>query len=184
MECPVCYNPTTNKLFCGHLLCKSCVKEWYFKSTDLCNCPMCRKPVYYKGFPDMVKQWQEEKNEKLYDDIFELIFERMCECFEEENDVGYLHIIKDAQKKLNLYRFSEMELGYDDLMEFLLDDDWTYYVIKELYGNMSDTNNPPPPKKSSHTLLKKVKHPLNNKIHGALQSSSEPSLFTIEYIIL
>jgi len=132
----------------------------------------------------MAKEWQEEKNEKIYDDVFELVFERMCECFEHENNVGYLYIIKDVQKKLNVYRFSEMELDYSDLIEFLLDDDWTYYVIKELYDNVKNTNNNTPPKNSSHTLIKKTKHPINNKIYGSLQSSNEPSLFTAECILV
>ena len=145
---------------------------------------MCRKPVYFKGFQDMVKEWEEEKTEKLYDDIFEIIFERMCECYEEEEDPDYFMIVKNAQRKLNIYRFSDMELDYDNLMEFMLDDSWTYYTIKEIYINDIDTTNQNPPKKSSHTLLKKVKHPFNNRIHGSLRSTTESPLFTIECIML
>lgn len=37
-ECPVCYDPTTHKTRCGHLLCESC-----FGRIMNGKCPLCRE---------------------------------------------------------------------------------------------------------------------------------------------
>lgn len=181
MECPVCYNPTQNILRCGHVLCRECTQEWYLKSQENCNCPMCRKPVQFRGFRDMCEKLENEKYESFYEEIFGVVFERMCECFEETADVRYMQIMEDVQKKLNIYKLSEVELDYEDLIQFIIDSDWTYYVVNTIQDEYKIT---PPlvPKKKSHTLLKKLKHPLKQRVYGSLQSSTEPTLLTSECV--
>lgn len=179
MECPVCYNTTHNILKCGHFLCRGCAQEWYLKSQENCNCPMCRKPIYYNGFRDMCEKLEIEKIENFYEEVFELVFEKMCDCLQESFDPRYIEVMKDVQKKLNIYKFSETELDYDDLIEFIMDDNWSYFVISE--GPIEYKKVPPNvPKKKSHTVLKKVKHPLKNRLYGSLRSPTEPTLLPIE----
>ena len=86
MECPVCYEECSClKLVCGHSICRGCVKEWTLKG---CNdgCPMCRKPVYYRGFQKHRKQWQEERIEAKYNETLDDIFGELIEGFYDDFD--------------------------------------------------------------------------------------------------
>ena len=61
MECSVCYCETGSacKLACGHTFCNGCIKTWYMKGTGS-GCPMCRRPIYFKGFGKVREQWEAE----------------------------------------------------------------------------------------------------------------------------
>jgi hypothetical protein len=86
MECPVCYEECSClKLVCGHSICRGCVKEWTLKG---CNdgCPMCRKPLYYRGFQKHRAQWQEERLETQYSEKLDSIFGELIDGFYEDFD--------------------------------------------------------------------------------------------------
>ena len=73
MECSVCYCETGafQKLACGHDFCTSCVKTWYLKGTgDNTTCPMCRTPIYFKGFHKVREQWGAEARENKCAEVF------------------------------------------------------------------------------------------------------------------
>lgn len=75
MECPVCYENTTNcTLVCGHKFCKSCVKTWYLKGSES-GCPMCRRKVHYRRMP--IKKWREEVWENTRQDVFQESFDNL-----------------------------------------------------------------------------------------------------------
>lgn len=61
MECSVCYGEAGpfQKLCCGHEFCTGCLKTWYLKGTGT-GCPMCRRPIYFKGFHAVRDQWDED----------------------------------------------------------------------------------------------------------------------------
>ena len=84
MECSVCYGECGpfQKLACGHDFCTGCVKTWYLKGTGT-GCPMCRAPIYFKGFHKVRDQWNEEAWENKCDDVFgEALDERFAEAQE------------------------------------------------------------------------------------------------------
>lgn len=83
MECPVCYTCNANcHLVCGHSFCRDCVKEWWMKSSE-CNCPMCRKPLYFKGLYSKQKEWEEEREEKILQSAYSTLFDELLSSIEE-----------------------------------------------------------------------------------------------------
>jgi len=60
-ECAVCYSETGpfRTLGCGHEFCGGCIKQWYLKGTGT-GCPMCRRPIHFKGFAAVRDAWDEE----------------------------------------------------------------------------------------------------------------------------
>jgi hypothetical protein len=60
-ECAVCYSETGpfRTLGCGHEFCGGCIKTWYLKGTGT-GCPMCRRPIHFKGFAAVREEWDDE----------------------------------------------------------------------------------------------------------------------------
>ena len=60
-ECAVCYSETGpfRTLGCGHEFCSGCIKQWYLKGTGT-GCPMCRRPIHFKGFAAVREEWDDE----------------------------------------------------------------------------------------------------------------------------
>ena len=71
MECSVCYGETGpfQKLCCGHDFCAGCIKTWYLKGTGT-GCPMCRAPIYFKGFHKVRDQWNADAYETKCAEVF------------------------------------------------------------------------------------------------------------------
>jgi len=71
MECSVCYGESGpfQKLSCGHDFCSGCIKTWYLKGTGT-GCPMCRAPIYFKGFHKLRDQWNTEAYETKCSEVF------------------------------------------------------------------------------------------------------------------
>lgn len=88
MECAICYTETASvcKLTCGHVFCKDCVKSWYKKSTDP-TCPMCRRPMYFRGFHKIQEKWEDdaeaEKCAEIYGESIDEAFEEACSLADE-----------------------------------------------------------------------------------------------------
>jgi hypothetical protein len=70
-ECSVCYGDegVFQKLSCGHDFCSGCIKTWYLKGTGT-GCPMCRAPIYFKGFHKLRDQWDEDAHETKCSEVF------------------------------------------------------------------------------------------------------------------
>ena len=84
MECSVCYGECGpfQKLCCGHDFCTGCIKTWYLKGTGA-GCPMCRAPIYFKGFHKVRDEWNEDAWENKCADVFsEALDERFAEAQE------------------------------------------------------------------------------------------------------
>ena len=84
MECSVCYGECGpfQKLCCGHDFCTGCIKTWYLKGTGA-GCPMCRAPIYFKGFHKVRDEWNEDSWENKCADVFsEALDERFAEAQE------------------------------------------------------------------------------------------------------
>ena len=83
-ECSVCYSEAGpfQQLSCGHEFCNGCIKTWYLKGTGT-GCPMCRKPIYFKGFHRVRDQWDEDAWETRCGEVFgEAIDACIADAFE------------------------------------------------------------------------------------------------------
>jgi hypothetical protein len=82
MECSVCYSESGpfQKLCCGHVFCKGCIKSWYLKGVNGTACPMCRSPIYWSGFHKVRDEWNEEAYENKCAEVFG---QALDEAFEE-----------------------------------------------------------------------------------------------------
>ena len=86
-ECSVCYcdSGAFQTLVCGHSFCNGCIKSWYLKETGT-GCPMCRRPIYFKGFHKVRDQWDEDALENKCAEVLsaalDTAFEDACEFAE------------------------------------------------------------------------------------------------------
>jgi hypothetical protein len=125
MECAVCYSDVKApvKLVCGHAFCQECVKSWYLKGTGA-GCPMCRRPVYFKGFHKIRQDWE-----------FDSWYNQCQEVFGETLD-AYLEASLDFAKLFGIKRIKprsviDLESTFHcTLMEGLFPDD-VDYVLNE-----------------------------------------------------
>ncbi len=118
MECPVCYcSQASCKLACGHSFCHSCVKTWYIKCQDeSCpSCPMCRKPIYFKGISTKIIQWDSEHRENMFQKVFE---EHLEDLLEDVNifTMSLLEFISERFQKMRMYDFDMTEDDIDYLI--------------------------------------------------------------------
>ena len=102
-ECSVCYSESGpfRKLTCSHEFCTGCIKTWYLKGSGT-GCPMCRRPIYFKGFHNVRDEWDEVAWENRCADVFSAAIdqrveeylediEQDCEAIEdEEEDAAWL----------------------------------------------------------------------------------------------
>ena len=117
MECSVCYCESGSfcNLTCGHSFCTGCIKTWYLKGTGT-GCPMCRKPIHFKGFGKVKEQWDEESLEIR---CSEIIDQAMTEMIEEAFE--YCNIANSNRVR---------RLVMDSLMEDLIDIEKTARFLK------------------------------------------------------
>lgn len=124
MECPVCYERTTNcTLVCGHQFCKTCVKTWYLKGAES-SCPMCRKKVHYRRMP--VKKWKEEAIEQKKQQIFEESFDTMV-----ETDDVMMYDLQDLQTTFRAIK----DFVEPDELDFILNETCDYYSDRQTHIN-------------------------------------------------
>lgn len=122
MECPVCYNNQTScSLVCGHSFCRDCIKSWYYKSTEQCTCPMCRRDLYFKGMNNIVAKWEDERRDEQLQDLFarafdEALTEDDLDFFGSEFVLDQLICIEERFNKL-----SDSDYSIEDI-EYLIDD--------------------------------------------------------------
>lgn len=92
MECAVCYSDVAvpTKLVCGHVFCQECVKSWYLKGTGT-GCPMCRRPVYFKGFYARKSNWENDSWYNQCQDVYGEAFDALL-CYRKVTvrDLKYL----------------------------------------------------------------------------------------------
>lgn len=139
-ECAVCYSDEGpfRKLCCGHEFCGSCIKQWYLKGTGA-GCPMCRRPIYFKGFHNVRDEWDEEHwRNKCLDVLDEYRTMRIEEALEIKGEFGP---VWDAIISTELTQeLVELERTTRFLMSEGIDPDWLEYVLYETDNYYSDRN--------------------------------------------
>jgi hypothetical protein len=141
MECAVCYGEAGpfQKLCCGHTFCTGCVKTWYLKGTGT-GCPMCRAPIYFRGFHKVRDEWDEEAwetrcSEVLGEAIDACIAEafEMAETFPPEFKEHILADITDDIGDLEkTFRFLKAENIASEDIAYVLMDTMDYYSDRHM----------------------------------------------------
>ena len=141
MECAVCYDECSQacKLVCGHVFCSKCVKEWYHKGTGT-GCPMCRRPMYFKGFHKAREAWDEEAWEGRCDEVFGETFDavlteaiEMAEYFPRRFRREILsETLTDLREMEKTFRFLKSEGYYADEIDFVLNETANYYSDRHI----------------------------------------------------
>ena len=136
MECSVCYeNGPCRKLCCGHEFCSGCIKSWYLKGTGT-GCPMCRRPIYFKGFHKVEEQWNMDAWETRCSEVFEHSVEDVMQNLKEMlvawPQEFHAFFRRNAMRELkkNERMFSSLkEGGFDsEEIDYLLNDTDFYFT--------------------------------------------------------
>lgn len=141
MECAVCYDECSRacKLVCGHVFCTTCVKQWYHKGTGA-GCPMCRRPMYFKGFHKARDAWDEEAYETR---CSEVLNEAMDACITEAVEMAAIFhrkysraIMRDAFRDLQemekTFRYLKSEGLFPDDIDYVLNETTDYYSDRHI----------------------------------------------------
>ena len=141
MECAVCYSEAGpfRKLTCGHEFCGGCIKQWYEKGTGT-GCPMCRAPIYFRGFHKLREEWDDDHwRNKCMDTVEEFRVSIITEAFE-----------TSAMFSRKKWRDQIMDSLMDDLkdldrtvrvlMDEGVDSNWFEFVLFETDEYYSDRN--------------------------------------------
>jgi len=129
MECSVCYGESGpfQKLCCGHVFCKGCIKSWYLKGVSSsganASCPMCRRPMYFRGFHAVREEWDDDAWENKCADVFS---EAIDMAFEEAQEF--------AESFPERFRGRIMR----DVIEDVLDIEKTYRFLKSVNASSED----------------------------------------------
>lgn len=140
MECSVCYSECGpfQKLCCGHDFCTGCIKTWYLKGTGT-GCPMCRRPIYFKGFAKVRDQWDEEAWETRCAEVLSQALDatiensiEMAEHFPEFQDEIMDDVIIDMVEIEKTFRFLKAEGIASEDIEYVLTETSDYYSDRHL----------------------------------------------------
>ena len=150
MECSVCYGESGpfQKLCCGHDFCSGCIKTWYLKGTGT-GCPMCRAPIYFKGFHKVREAWNEDAWDNKCDEVFGAALD---ECFAEAQEFAesvpsqwrgriMRDVIIDFLDIEKTYRFLKNEGADHELMEEVFS--WGDYYSDRHMHKYSYLDEPP-----------------------------------------
>lgn len=151
-ECSVCYTEegAFRKLTCGHEFCSGCIKTWYQKGTGT-GCPMCRRPIYFKGFHRVRDQWDEDaweaKCADIYGDAIDAAIEEavdMGEYFSAKYRSSIINSAFDAIKDIEctLRYLKSRDLHTDDI-EYILFETNDYYSDRNIHKSFYDAEDPP-----------------------------------------
>jgi len=109
MECAVCYETCPGlKLVCGHAFCRGCVKQWIMKGTGA-GCPMCRRPVYFKGYYKKAAEWEEEAWNNKVDAVVGECIDAECERFLNRAQTFKHPMVKQANSMYAMYEFTDIQ---------------------------------------------------------------------------
>ena len=122
MECPVCFEkPTATKFLCGHGLCNRCLKEWYIKcETETPSCPMCRADMKFPGMTRKTSDWEDERIENRYQEIYEEMINNTIEDMEGYED-DIMCILYMMEKVYNAITKQTSTWFCDEIVYFCLE---------------------------------------------------------------
>lgn len=144
MECSVCYGESGpfQKLSCGHDFCSGCIKNWYLSGTGS-GCPMCRRPIYFKGFHKVRDSWNEESQNikcvEVLNNTFDILINDAIEItnmFPKKYRKDILNnVFEDLKDTEKMYRFLRYD-GFDaDDIDYILNETSIYFSDRKINKN-------------------------------------------------
>lgn len=130
MECPVCFQECPAvRMVCGHSMCRDCLTSWYQKASNK-DCPMCRKPICFKGLTKLKESWDAKSWEDKYTESLGTCIDEICEqVFEDGMDVFLPTILGDIDQTFRILR----DMGVDpEEIEYLLMEEGLYISARSL----------------------------------------------------
>lgn len=140
-ECAVCYSEAGpfRKLCCGHEFCGGCIKTWYLKGTGT-GCPMCRAPIYFRGFHQVRESWDEEHwRTKCLETIEEFRMSLIADAFETSSFFSRKRW-RDQMMENLVDDLKDLDRTARALMDECVDSSWLEYVLFETDDYYSDRN--------------------------------------------
>ena len=140
-ECAVCYSETGpfRKLCCGHEFCGGCIKTWYLKGTGT-GCPMCRAPIYFRGFHEVRESWDEEHWRNECSEVVDKYREELInEAFEFAGEFKRASTKAAIMDEL-IHDLKELDRSTRYLMDEGIAAQWMEYVLYETDAYYSDRN--------------------------------------------
>ena len=140
-ECAVCYSETGpfRKLCCGHEFCGGCIKTWYLKGTGT-GCPMCRAPIYFRGFHEVREEWDEEHWRNECSEVVDKYREELInEAFEFAGEFKRASTKAAIMDEL-IHDLKELDRSTRYLMDEGIAAQWMEYVLYETDAYYSDRN--------------------------------------------
>lgn len=116
MECPICYDDCQQcHLVCGHSLCHSCVKKWWSSSSTQRDCPMCRRPLYFRGMRAKVQEWDDERRDSMKSAVYAKLVDEILEDVEPEYAMEELEWLDERFTRWGDLEFTDEEEMYEVL---------------------------------------------------------------------
>lgn len=141
MECSICYCETGpfRTLTCSHAFCAGCIKEWYQKGTGT-GCPMCRRPIYFKGFHTVRDKWDEDALDIKCNEVLISTFDAYIEeGVEIARMVRKKHqryildgVMEDLKTTERMFRFLKYDGCDADEIDYLINDTDYYFSDRNM----------------------------------------------------
>jgi len=141
MECAVCYSESGpfQTLACGHGFCSGCIKNWYTTGSGS-GCPMCRRPIYFKGFHKLRDTWDIESHGNKCNEVLNKTFDdrirdgietaHMFPAHFQRHIVGtVMQELRDMEK---MFRFLVAEGCDADEIDFFLNESEYYFSDRHM----------------------------------------------------
>lgn len=146
MECAVCYGESGpfQTLCCGHSFCQYCLKTWYLKGASSSGansaCPMCRQPIYFRGFHKVREEWEEEAWETRCSEVLSQAIDEACaEAFEFAESLPerwrnriLVDVLTDLKDIESTWRYLKNEGICSEDIEYVLMDTAEYYSARHM----------------------------------------------------
>ena len=142
MECSICYCETGpfRTLTCSHAFCAGCIKEWYQKGTGT-GCPMCRRPIYFKGFHTVRDKWDEDSLDIKCNEVLISTFDAYIEegveiarMVRKKQDQRYIldGVMEDLKTAERMFRFLKYDGCDADEIDYLINDTDYYFSDRNM----------------------------------------------------
>ena len=136
MECSVCYSDVGpfRTLSCTHAFCADCIKSWYLKGTGT-GCPMCRRPIYFKGFHSVRDTWNEDSWDIKCNEVLNVAFDVKIEQAIEISQILHKkfqraildHLMDDLKEIEKMFRFLKFDGCSAEEIDYLLNETDCYF---------------------------------------------------------
>lgn len=136
MECPVCLETRARtSLVCGHTMCFDCIQKWCTKG---CNdgCPMCRRPIFFKGMRKCRERWSDEREETALTEILgetiDNVIEEYLDIMECMDDSKWVlrHMMESLKEVESSFNHLKLQGADPEQMDYMLNESGHYFSFR------------------------------------------------------